>query len=538
MEGRHVRLSVRNPIQKDGLYYGNIKEKQANLILATREQECVDNLSQMLFEFPAELVLRSLDEGRSIRDIISEENIDYEQHIGKLKNYQTVATAFMYMSPRSIIGDGVGLGKTAEVAALINYLKNINQLKRFLIGVETSALGQTQCEMIKFTGLHVVQLPSEQSKMRKVIQQTNWADVDGVIVKHSALRSDLLSRWLSLYLDEKSRSRIFDLFILDESSVVKNKNNKIYDYTNNICNIIPRVHFLNATTFETSIMDIYNQIDMMDSSILPRKWRIEKEFCRFGSKKYWKTENGKPTIKYNWKLNGYKNQEIFKNSLKLFYFGRAKKDVMEEVQHQYKVYEVQPTNEQSLALAKGYRYMEVLNCPSLIKELNIPCNRKNVPKINRLVQLMEDELHDYKTMIYCFHLEAQKAIAEELNNIGKKTVILNGSNTDEERWAIVNDFNKGVYDVLITNIKKSLNLFGGEACIIYTVETNPAKMEQIRGRIDRNTDDKTRLFILLVYGGTDEHRFLTEVISQRAKDARSLTIDSKTAIDYFMEAMN
>lgn len=531
-------MAVRSPIQKGGVYYGNIEEKQANLILATREQDCIDNLSQMLFDFPAELVLRSLDEGRSIRDIINEEKLDYKQYIGRLKNYQTVATAFMYLSPRSIIGDGVGLGKTAEVAALINYLKNIGKLNRFLIGVETSALGQTQCEIIKFTGLHVVQLPSEQYKMRKVIQQTSWSEVDGAIVKHSALRSDLFSHWLSLYLDDKNMSRIFDTFILDESSVVKNKNNKIYDYTTNICNIIPRVHFLNATTFETSIMDIYNQVDMMDGSILPKKWRIEKEFCRFGNKSYWKTENGKPTIKYSRKLSGYKNQEIFKESLKLFYFGRAKSDVMEEVQHQYKVYEVQPTNDQSLALAKGYRYMEVLNCPSLIKELGIPCNRKSVPKIDRLVQLMKDELDDYKTMVYCFHLEAQRAIADELSEIGKKTVILNGSNTDEERWAIVSDFNKGLYDVLITNIKKSLNLFGGEACIIYTVETNPAKMEQIRGRIDRNVDDKTKIFILLVYEGTDEHRFLTEVVSQRAKDSRSLTIDSKTAIDYFMEAMN
>ena len=39
--------------------------------------------------------------------------------------------------------------------------------------------------------------------------------------------------------------------------------------------------------------------------------------------------------------------------------------------------------------------------------------------------------------------------------------------------------------MLITNIKKSLNLSGGDVCIFYTVESNPSKMEQIRGRIDR-----------------------------------------------------
>ena len=62
-------------------------------------------------------------------------------------------------------------------------------------------------------------------------------------------------------------------------------------------------------------------------------------------------------------------------------------------------------------------------------------------------------------------------------------------------------------------------------------------MEQIRGRIDRNVDDKLKTFVLLVYKGTDEYRFLTQVVRQRAKDAKELTIDAKTAIDFFMEAM-
>ena len=62
-------------------------------------------------------------------------------------------------------------------------------------------------------------------------------------------------------------------------------------------------------------------------------------------------------------------------------------------------------------------------------------------------------------------------------------------------------------------------------------------MEQIRGRIDRNVDDSIKTYVILVYRGTDEYKFLTKVVKQRAQDARSLTIDAKTAVDYFMEAM-
>ncbi len=535
-------MAVKYPVMKYGMYYGKIDDNTARLIMDIRQKKVIPGLANKIFDFPPELVLRSLEEGRSIRSIIKEENIDYTPYIGKLRDYQTVGTAFMYMSPRSIIGDGVGLGKTAEIAALINYIKEQGETKRFLIAVETSALGQTQCEIIRFTGLHVVQLPSDAVSMKKVITHTDWTKVDGVVIKHSALKSDLLSKWLSLYLDDKGMSKIFNTFILDESSVIKNTTTKTYEYTQNICNIVERVHFMNATTFETSIMDIYNQMDMMDTTLLPKKWRIEKDFCTFGQKSYWKTEENeegirKPTMKFARRLSGYKNQAKFKESLKLVYFGRSKADIGMEKPHIYKVYEVEPTAEQSLAMAKGYRYMEVLNSPSNIKDLNMPCTRANVPKLERLLQLAENEFNDDKIMVYCFHIEAQKAIYKELEAIGRKPVIVNGEDTDEIRWSKVTNFNKGEYDVIITNIKKSLNLFGGDVCIFYTVETNPAKMEQIRGRIDRNVDDKLKTFVLLVYKGTDEYRFLTQVVRQRAKDAKDLTIDAKTAIDHFMEVM-
>lgn len=519
------------------MYIGNMDPNQADLIMGIRSTDSIESLKGMLFKFPPELILRSLKEGRSIRDIIREEHIDYSGYIGKLRDYQTVGTAFMYMSPRSIIGDGVGLGKTAEVAALINYLKQNNQLTRFLIAVETSALGQTQAEMIKMTGLNVIALPSEGYKLSRVINKTDWSKIDGIVIKHSALKSDVFSKWLSLNIKPDGTCGIFNTFLLDESSVIKNLTTKTAIYTKNICDICPRVHFMNATTFETSIMDIYNQVDMMNPAILPKKWRIEKEFCTFGSSYYWTKENGKAKMSWKRDLTGYKNQERFKESLRLVYFGRCKSDVGMDMPHIHKVYEIDPSNDQSLALSKGYRHMEVLNCPSLIKEIGIPTSRETVPKIDRLCQLLENDFKDCKVMVYCFHTEAQRVIANECKKLGRNPVILNGENDDKERWDIQSKFNYGEYDVIITNIIKSLNLFGGDACIFYSNDLTPSKMFQVAGRVDRNVDNKIKTFILLIYKGTDEYKHFMEVTRQRAKDSRELTIDAKTTVDYFIEAM-
>lgn len=530
-------MAVKVPVVYNEMYLGEMEPSRADLIMNTRNSEIIPNLTNMIFNFPYELVLRSLNEHRSIREIIKEDGLDPSDYIGSMRKYQTVGTAFMYLSPRSIIGDGVGLGKTVEISGLINYLRQTGQMKRFLIAVETSALGQTQAEIIRFTGLHVITLPSEAAKMKRVIDKTDWNKVDGIVIKHSALRSDVLSKWIALNIAEDGTCRIFDTFFLDESSVIKNLTTKTAIYTKNICDICKRVHFMNATTFETNIMDIYNQVDMMNPSLLPKKWRIEKDFCTFGRSSYWTKENGKSKMNWRRELNGYKNQAAFKESLKLVYFGRCKADIGMDMPHIHKVYEVEPSNEQSLALQKGYRYMEVLNCPSLIEDLGIETNRNTVPKLERLCQLVENDFKDSSVMVYCFHLEAQQSIYDEMLKIGRKPVMLNGSCKDEERFRVQQGFNNGEYDVIITNIKKSLNLYGGDVCIFYSLETNPSKMEQIHGRIDRNVDDRIKTFILMLYKGTDEYKFFMDVVRQRAKDARDLTIDAKGAVDLFIESM-
>lgn len=527
-------MAVTYPIIREGMYCGQLTPQQQQIILQVKESKEIESLKQMIFDFPIDLVIRSIEETKSIRDILREENKDLLEYLGVMRDFQTVGTGFLYFSPTSILGDSVGQGKTVMASGLINLLYKKNELGRFLMAVDNNALWQVQAELVRFTGLNIVSMLTEEPMMESVIRNTDWSKVDGLVIKHSALSSNLFSRWLSLYIDDAGKSKIFQTFLVDESSVIKNLNTKVYDYSSNICNLCHRKHFFNATVFEHNIMEVYNQLDILNPLILPKKWRIEKEFCNYTKYSYWITQNGKPTKKEGRKFQNYKNQEEFRKLIQLFYFGRPKQN---KIEHNYKVYEVYPTIDQSLAIAKGYRYREVLNSPSNISQININLDRKSVPKLNKLIELLETELYGKSVMVYCFHINAQEAIAEEAKKLGRRVRILNGSTKEEERNKIRDDFNNGKCDLLITNIKRSLNLFGGEACVFYTVETNPAKIEQIGGRIDRNVDDLARLYILLVYKGTEEYNFLLNVIKQRSNDAKSLTIDAKTTIDYFLDYM-
>lgn len=536
---------------RSGMYCGDLHVDLQNLILKTREETEIPALRHMLYKFPQDMVLKATDLGISTLEYAKDNNIDTSQFIGTLRKYQTVGTAFMYFSKRSMIGDGVGLGKTAEISALLNILKQKGEMHRFLMAVENSAIGQTWMELMQFTGMRVILLPSTKNELMKVVNNTDWRKVDGLIITHSTLNSSTFSTWLSYNLtSDGTRCKLYDVFILDESSVIKNNGTKMYTYVSNICRLADRVHFMNATVFENNIMDIYYQIDMMDPSLLPSKSQIEKNHSIYKcTTAYWKRDStGKAVQKFKRDRVGYKNQEQFKKSLKLVYFARSKQmpHISEELGHndadnEYYVREVDPTVDQMLAIDAGYRYNEVLNSPLNVPDAHLKFDRQNNPKLDMLCDIIDKQLQGQLVMIYCFHIGAQYTIKEELEKIGRKPVILNGQDTSAHkvtnRIKIVEGFNSGEYDVIITNIMKSLNLYNGDACILYSIIGNPSKQTQILGRIDRNVDNKKKTFILLLYRHTAEEELYKNVVSQREMDSRSLTIDAKGAVSRFMEVI-
>lgn len=543
-------MAVRYPLMRNGMYTGTMRVEQQDEVLAVRDLKKVENLKHMIFDFKPAIIPELEERQISAREYAKENGWNTADLVGTLNDRQTVGTAFMYLSERSIIGDGVGLGKTAQVAALINLLREKKESHRFLMAVESTALFQTYSEMIRFTGLRIVWIPSQKAKLIKKVNSINWSNVDGILVDHNALSTDTFSMWISknLYnarevnsLGESKivkRCKLFDTFILDESSVIKNVKTKVYQNTKNICDLAKRVHFMNATVFENNIMDIYYQVDMMNPELLPAKSRIEKEFSIYKkTEPYWiRDASGKPQMRQHWNRVGYKNQDKFKNSLRLFYLART----IEKDTNIYKVYEVEPTIEQSLAINRGNRYNEVLNCPTNLG-IGIKFDRQSNPKLDKLCRVIQDECSGKQVMVYCFNIESQETIARELSAIGRKPVILNGQDSSskkyENRAEIVNKFNSREYDVIITNIMKSLNLYNGEVCILFNVVANPSKQTQITGRIDRNVDNSIKTFILLLYKHTREETLYKEIAAQRERDSRSLTVDAAGAVSKFMQAI-
>lgn len=531
-------MAVKYAQEQDGYYIGSLSQNEIKAICAVRQCENIDNLKRMIYNFPQELVERSIKARKSIKTMVKngEISLDTDEIYGELRDNQTVAVAFMYWSKRSLLGDAVGSGKTVVTAGLINYLLAKGEMKKFIFFADTAtSASQVQKELIKFTGLNIALLPSQATPMRKYIDSTDWSEIDGIVTTHSALTSDTLMKWLVQFLGDQP---LFDTMFLDESSVIKNSNTKVYSYTVSLADKMARVHFLNATSFETCIMDIYNQIDVLRNELLPKKWRIEQNYCIYKQKPYWITQNGRPVQKYSRDLVDYKNQDEFKEKLKLVYFGRSKQQLGIGVEHSYKVYVTYPTLQQMFEINKGANYNQVLNCPSLLEKTEVKFDIENVPKLALLLDLVQNEFNGNTILVYCFNVDAIQKIKEECIKVGKRAEAIFGNTTTEDRERIKEAFNKREIDIVITNVKRSLNMYGGDVCIWYTYTGNPANMEQIRGRIDRNVDDSKKTFVLLLYKNSAEYTFFTEIAGKRAKSSRELTIDADTCIDYFIKEIN
>ena len=153
-----------------------------------------------------------------------------------------------------------------------------------------------------------------------------------------------------------------------------------------------------------------------------------------------------------------------------------------------------------------------------------------MPKLERLLQLMTEDFEDQQVMIYVWHIEMQETIKQLLEQQGRRVAILNGSTADRD--SIRDGFNDGTYDVIITNAKRSLNLHSGDVCIFYSMETNPATIEQI---VHVLTVTWTKAPRPLFYWHTKvrEADFFINTVNQRVVDGFDLAdIISETVIHF------
>ena len=450
--------------------------------------------------------------------------IDAEFH-GSLDEYQKFGVAYMLAAKHLLLGDECGLGKTVELCSALSRLKKRGRLQGFVVCVESDAAEQWQREIVRFSGLNAVVIDSCNATLRKLFNgdlftEEELANIDGIIIKHSLLAQ----KYAVTYLEKLHELFDFNVCVLDESSVVKSMKTNSFVNAQALVHDVEYVFLLNATAFELVIEDLYAQFVLLSPDIFKNKTWVEDRFCKIRLEKVW-VKGGKQKTKRV--IVSYVNTDLFRSRVKYFYLARTRQELGFVRNNVCSCELFEKTKEMNHGIKTcGGRWAEVLNCPSLCdwnsayltpdiaplrdkRTFNLPIDAEHMPKLRGLYDLIERKWQAgvRHIVIYCYHTETQDIICSDLakrfGHLGVAPAILSGQTRAQDRQELVDAFNKGEVNVLITNICKSLNLSIGELCIFYSVVTNPSRLLQIASRINRDTSAKVREYVVMAYHGEE-----------------------------------
>lgn len=500
---------VEHKVYRNQYYQGTMSDTNAECILALQNETTVPSLAHCIYDLPTEEVEKIKTDYD--KNKILPTRTDYP--LGTLRDMQTIGVAFMYYAESCLLGDEVGLGKTVEVAALCNLLElnfsKENKPFRFCFLTEGPSSAQIRDKLIRFTGKYVGLLgDAEQSTVSAYLADNPDKQKYSIVGTHALLNSQDFAVYCARHP--------FDLFVIDESFILKNNTTTIYYNAKAILKYCKRKVLLNATPLETAVRDFYNQLLLLDTGYLPTVANFERDFCR-------KTKVGNDL-----KICGTKNEELFRQVIKLRYLARTRVGLGAKFESNHsEVYVIEPSATQKALLKRSSLYQMIADYPPDV-DINIPFSIDVAPKMRATLDILKRlDMTKERAIIYCHLKNCQYALQKLLQEQGYTVEVINGSTKKKERDAIIADVTSGKTHILVTNVVRGIDLNECAHCIMYTIDKNPGKLLQVEGRITRDFDVCFRNLYLLVLRGREE-KALQGVVSERIKTAQGMTVVGKS----------
>lgn len=421
---------------------------------------------------------------------------------GTLRPYQTVGVAFMYYSQSCLLGDSVGLGKTAQIAGLYNLLAQFStsdRPPRVLFFGDRVATPHLRDELIMFTGEYVHHSWSTTKSIEDLVMEYAEEPVN-LVIPHAALRNQLFQAWFETQYANTGKFP-YDLVVVDESSVLGNSTTQIYKAAKTLFKDCPRLILLNATPFEADLDTFYNQLNLLDPTFLPTKTSFNNTYRSMDYTGIFPKFTGK-----------YKNAERFQHLVSLRYLPRTREQLGASFQDCSADLVLVPLSDEQKALLKDtYLHRAVYDCPWVLDSSIDTCG-----KVDATVNLVGEILSTgaKQVLIYSHFKDAQDVLMEAIEFAGYSCHVLNGDTNSTDSRDIVKSFQSGNTQVLITNVQKSLNFDNVNHCIFYGYNPNPNKMRQFEGRITRSFDVRDKHIYMILTEGKEFETFKHTVLSR------------------------
>ena len=481
-----------------------------------------------------------MDKIESLKKIINDSaELSGRTHVDTtLLDPQTIPVAMSWLNKRFFIGDKPGLGKTViSTASYALYRKKMIEAglpvgKMLLVTDNNHCLGMSK-EMREKFGVNLLPLIDGTDKIERTLKKIDFRNddsFDGVVTSWGSVKSN---GFLYFYLEH---SDLFNFAVLDETSKLKNNDSQVYQVVDDIVNKynggIERVMFLNGSSFEKSIYDLYNQFAILSPRMFPNKKFIDDNYVIKGGKSWFETSinfvNGVPERSVNQRRTGmivdYKNQEDLKKRIRHHYMARSKSDYSDVLpQYNFRLYVTKLSKEQEKMMDSDDVIVNssLLNSPTT-RDKKAKFNETTVPKLGMILEHFEQVFED-RPIIYVYNTDAQYKIKEALTERGYSAEILNGELDSTAKQDLIEKFNNKKIDTLIFNIERAINIPTSDRIIFYDIPTMPQRTYQIKGRIDRNNYTQPKFYDFFVYLDSPEMLNIIELAYFREKHASAFT---------------
>lgn len=419
---------------------------------------------------------------------------------------QTRGVTWLYATPRAILGDVTGTGKTIHAIGLAAILLAKQEAKRIVICVVAGTEGQWQEEFAKLLpGARVVTNRRLDKAKRRAVYKADW-DV-------------LVSTYDLAWRDAPLIATIQpDLLWCDESTSFKNRETKTAEGLRTIAAYSKRVVCASATPIQNSLLDIFAQLEVLGLSGSPAtlfgdEEQFKSRYCVIQTETI-HVKGGR--LRSKQRIVAYQNLEHFVATLGPYYLRRTEGSgdmpdvVAEDVfvpmnkdqRERYEQYAIGRVDGVEISPAGKATWL-LQACNNLaIPEKDISLDSSG--KVDWLMEALDERLVDEqgepaKVVVFCRWLYGITALTNRLRDAGIGYGVIQGGMPGEEK----DEVRKRFWDdpdcrvcIITTAGEMGLNLQCARYVICLDLMLNPSRMEQILGRIKRSGSKHRKVFML------------------------------------------
>ncbi len=181
-------------------------------------------------------------------------------------------------TPRILIADSVGVGKTIETGLIIKELQARSELKNILVICPKPLVSERKWEL-EMKRFDEEFLPIDGPSLRHIVSETHrdgeWPQrYSKAIIPYSLLTNDLLfgkggnRKKTNFGLIDLDPLPNFDMVIVDEAHHIRNSSTQAYAAVKYFCDCADSVVFLTATPLQTSDDDLFTLLNVLRPDVI------------------------------------------------------------------------------------------------------------------------------------------------------------------------------------------------------------------------------------------------------------------------------